>query len=358
MKTVFTGTLPSGLVLLVLLALLISTPAEAHEVNRLNAAGATFPYPLYARWASDYNQQTGIRINYQSIGSGGGVRQIVARTVDFGATDDPLSAEELAEHGLVQFPMIMGGVVPVVNIRGVAHDSLRMDGEILADIYLGRITRWNDPRLVAANPGVPLPDHPITPIRRSDGSGTTAIFTSYLNRVSAPWREQVGEGKAVSWPVGLGGKGNEGVAAYVRRVNGAIGYIENAFAVHLDMNVVRLKNRDDHYVKAGPESFQAAAAKADWAGTPGFGVALTDQPGKNSWPITGASFILMHRQTNRPAVARTALDFFDWAFEQGHASALALHYVPIPDPVIALVRERWLTEIVDKQGQPVREAQP
>jgi len=327
--------------------------ASANEVQRLNAAGATFPYPLYARWASDYNQQTGIRINYQSIGSGGGVRQIIARTVDFGATDDPLPANQLAEHGLVQFPMIIGGVVPVVNIRGLSQGVLRMDGEILADIYLGKIKRWNDPRLVAANPGVALPDHPITPIRRSDGSGTTAIFTNYLAKVSPDWKETVGEGKAVSWPVGLGGKGNEGVAAYVRRINGAIGYVENAFAVHLNMNVVRLKNRDGHYVKASPESFQSAAAGADWAGTPGFAVTLTDQPGEQSWPITGASFILMHAQAERPAVARTALNFFDWAFDEGSQSALDLHYVPLPPSVIELVRETWATAILDPAGNPV-----
>lgn len=320
----------------------------------LNGAGATFPYPIYSQWAHAYSREKGIQINYQSIGSGGGVAQIKAKTVDFGASDAPLPGDELDSEGLVQFPMVIGGVVPVVHLEGVAPGSLKLTPALLADIYLGAIARWNDPRLQELNPGVALPDKEITVVRRSDGSGTTWIFTTYLSEVSAAWKEKVGAGKAVEWPAGVGGKGNEGVANYVERIDGAIGYVEYAYAIQNRMNVAQLQNRDGNFVEPGIVSFQAAAANADWQSVPGFGVVLVNQPGPQSWPISGATFILMHRDQADPAKASAILDFFRWCYENGAESAKALHYVPLPPVVHQQVTASW--SAITSGGKPVAPA--
>lgn len=318
----------------------------------INGAGATFPYPVYAKWANAYAKETGVRLNYQSIGSGGGIAQIKASTVDFGASDAPLTKEKLDEFGLVQWPQIMGGVVPVVNLPGIAANELRLRPELLADIFLGRITRWNDPAIVAANPGVELPKTRITVVHRADGSGTTWIFTNYLDKVSPLWHTKVGTAKAVAWPAGVGGKGNEGVSAYVQRIRGAIGYVEFAYALQNHMTAVKLQNRDGRFVDASITSFQAAAANADWAHAPGFYLVLTDQPGEASWPITGASFILVHRNQKNQKKARAVLEFFSWAFAKGDDMATALDYVPIPDTVVSMIKAAWASKI-EAGGQKV-----
>ncbi|NOZ94159.1 MAG: phosphate ABC transporter substrate-binding protein PstS, partial [Acidobacteria bacterium] len=318
----------------------------------INGAGATFPYPVYAKWANAYAKETGVRLNYQSIGSGGGIAQIKASTVDFGASDAPLTKEKLDEFGLVQWPQIMGGVVPVVNLPGIAANELRLTPALLADIFLGRITRWNDPAIVTANPGVELPKTRITVVHRADGSGTTWIFTNYLDKVSPQWHTKVGTAKAVAWPAGVGGKGNEGVSAYVQRIRGAIGYVEFAYALQNHMTAVKLRNRDGRFVDASITSFQAAAANADWAHAPGFYLVLTDQPGEASWPITGASFILVHRSQKNQKKARAVLEFFSWAFAKGDHMATALDYVPIPDTVVSMVKAEWASKI-EAGGQKV-----
>lgn len=309
----------------------------------ITGAGATFPYPLYSQWAYQYGPGHGVQLNYQSIGSGGGIAQIKARTVDFGASDAPLSGAELDSDGLVQFPMVIGGVVPVVHIAGVAPGRLKLSPELLADIFIGVIVKWNDPRIAAENVGISLPEKDITVVRRSDGSGTTWIFTSYLTAVSPSWKEKIGAGKAVAWPVGVGGKGNEGVANYVERIDGAIGYVEYAYAVENHMADVQLKNRDGAYVAASFQSFQAAAANADWQGTPGFGVVLVNQTGTISWPITGATFILMHRHQADLARTRLILDFFSWCYTAGGEQARKLNYVPLPPVVYEAVQKSWAT---------------
>ncbi len=330
----------------------VSTGAAAYAAD-ITGAGATFPFPLYAKWAEAYKQRTGVGLNYQSIGSGGGIKQIKAGTVDFGASDAPLKADELEQDGLVQFPTVMGGVVPVVNLRGVKSGELRLTGEALADIYLGKISRWDDPVLAQLNPSVKLPGKAITVVHRSDGSGTTFIFSNYLSKVSPEWKAKVGEGTALSWPVGVGGKGNEGVASYVQRIDGAIGYVEYAYALQNRIPYALLRNRSGQFVQPNSASFQAAAAGADWAGTPGFGVVLTDQPGESAWPITGATFILMHKRQANAEKAREVLKFFDWAYDNGDRMAEELHYVPMPDQVVRLVRELWRREIKDPQGSAV-----
>ncbi len=311
----------------------------------INGAGASFPYPIYAKWAYEFHKESGVGINYQSIGSGGGIRQIKAKAVDFGASDAPLQAKELAEAGLIQFPMVIGGVVPVVHIEGVAAGVLRLTPDLLADIFLGTVTVWNDARIVAVNPGLALPAKAITVVHRSDGSGTTWIFSNYLDKVSPAWHDRVGFGKALDWPVGVGGKGNEGVAAYVARVDGAIGYVEYAYALQNKMAHVLLKNRDARFVAPTAESFQAAAAHADWANAAGYYMVLTDQPGQESWPITGASFILLHREQQDGAEAKQLLEFFAWCFRNGRAQALALHYIPMPENVVGLIERTWAEEI-------------
>lgn len=325
---------------------------KSGPARTLNGAGATFPYPVYSKWAYEYSQLTAMKLNYQSIGSGAGIAQITAGTVDFGASDAPLGKAELDEAGLFQFPMVTGGVTPVVNIAGIAPGQLRLTPELLAGIYLGKITKWNDPSIAAVNPGLALPVRSITVVHRADGSGTTWIFTKYLDAVSPEWHGKIGADKAVNWPAGVGGKGNEGVAAYVQRLDGTIGYVEFAYALQNKMNHVLLRNRDGEFVAPSIESFQSAAANADWANTPGFGVVLTDQPGKGSWPITGATFILIHKDQKNPALATDMLAFFAWCYEHGGETARALDYVPMPPNVVALVETAWAAEITSG-GQPV-----
>ena len=326
-----------------------AVPAAAVDIS---GAGATFPYPVYAKWAEAYKQKTGVGMNYQSIGSGGGIKQIEAKTVDFGASDKPLEPKELDANGLLQFPMIMGGVVPVVNVEGIAAGQLKLSGAVLANIYLGTVKKWDDPSIKALNPGLKLPDRAISVVHRSDGSGTTFIFTHYLSEVSPAWKKNVGEDASVAWPTGVGGKGNEGVASYASRINGAIGYVEYAYALQNKLAYVLLQNKAGKFVKPSAESFQAAAANADWAKAPGFYVLLTDQPGAESWPITGASFILIYKNQAKPDVAAEVLKFFNWAYHNGGAMASQLDYVPLPDAVIKLVEDTWSTQ-VKSGGKPV-----
>ena len=325
----------------------VAPPAAAQQIT---GAGATFPAPLYARWADAYNKATGVRVNYQSVGSGAGLRQIRGKTVDFGASDMPLKDADLAKDGLFQFPTVMGGVVPVVNLRGVPNGQLRLTGQVLGDIYLGKIRRWNDPALVELNPGLNLPDARIAVIRRADGSGTTFIFTNYLSKVNPEWKAQVGDGTAVKWPSGAGGKGNEGVAAFVQRLPNSIGYVEYSFAKQNKLNAAQLRNAAGHFVAPNDDSFKAAAAGADWAKS--FYQILTDQPGKEAWPITGATFIVMHLRQDKPPQAQAALRFFDWAYASGDAMAESLDYIPLPAALEELVRRQW-SRMTDAAGRPV-----
>ena len=330
------------------LVVIAAAPAFAQDVT---GAGASFPAPVYSKWADAYNKATGARINYQSVGSGAGIRQIKAKTVDFGASDAPLKDDELAKDGMIQFPTVIGGVVPVINVKGVAPGQLKMTGQVLGDIYLGKITKWNDPALVALNTGVALPDAAIAPVRRADGSGTSFIFTNYLSKVNADWKAKVGEGTAVNWPTGAGGKGNEGVSSYVQRLPNSIGYVEYAYAKQNKMTHVQLKNAAGNYVSPDDANFKAAAAGADWSKS--YYQVLTEQPGKDAWPITGATFILMHKVQDKPANAASALKFFDWAYASGDKMAAELEYVTLPDSVKALVRKTWADNIKDASGKPV-----
>jgi phosphate transport system substrate-binding protein len=316
----------------------------------ITGAGATFPAPIYAKWADAYNKATGARMNYQSVGSGAGIRQIKAKTVDFGASDMPLKDDELAKDGMLQFPTVIGGVVPVVNIKGIAPGQIKLTGQVLGDIYLGKIKRWNDAALTTLNPGVPLPDAAIAVVRRADGSGTSFIFTNYLSKVNADWKAKVGEGTAVNWPTGAGGKGNEGVAAFVQRLPNSIGYVEYAYVKQNKMTYTLLKNPAGNFVAPDDANFKAAAAGADWAKS--FYQILTEQPGKDSWPLTGATFILMYKTQDKPANASAALKFFDWAFASGDAMAAELEYVALPANVKDLVRKQW-GEIKDASGKSV-----
>lgn len=325
--------------------------AGASQATDITGAGATFPYPIYAKWAEAYKAQTGIGMNYQSIGSGGGIKQINAKTVDFGASDMPLKPEDLEKNDLMQFPTVIGGVVPVVNVNGIDMGTLKLDGKSLADIYLGKITKWNDPALVALNKDIKLPDENITVVHRSDGSGTTFIFANYLSKVSPEWKSAVGEGTAVSWKAGTGGKGNEGVASYVQRIKNSIGYVEYAYALQNKMNVVQMKNRDGQFVKPNDISFKAAAAGAQWDKAPGFYEILTDEAGKESWPISGATFILMHKTQEKPETGKEVLKFFDWAYDKGGKLASDLDYVPMPESVVKLIRAAWKTQIKDASGK-------
>lgn len=320
-------------------AAVVATAAPFAFAQDATGAGATFPAPLYAKWADAYHKVTGAKINYQSVGSGAGIRQIKARTVDFGATDMPLKDEELQAEGLIQFPTVIGGVVPVVNLKGIEPGQVRLTGAVLGDIYLGKITRWNDPALTALNPGVALPDATIAVVRRADGSGTSFLFTNYLSKVNAEWKSKVGEGTAVNWPTGAGGKGNEGVAAYVQRLPNSIGYVEYAYVKQNKMTYALLKNQAGHFVAPDDANFKAAAAGADWDGS--FHQILTDQPGKDAWPLTGATFILMHKAPEKPANAAGVLKFFDWAYTSGDAMAAELEYVPLPASVKDRVRRQW-----------------
>jgi len=310
------------------------------DKSQLSGAGATFPAPLYTAWASGYETADGARVNYQAIGSGGGIKQIKDATVDFGGTDKPLEAAELAASGLEQFPTVLGGVVPVVNAPGIGPGQVRLDGPLLADVFLGKVKKWNDARIAALNPGVSLPNLPITVVHRSDGSGTSFLFTTYLAGVSGEWKAQVGASDSVQWPTGLGGKGNDGVAAFVRQTSGSIGYVEYAYAKQNKLAHLLLKNRSGAFVAPDADGFAAAAAGADWAKAPGFYLLLLDQPGAKSWPITGATFILT-RQDAAPEKVAAVHKFFGWAYDQGDADAARLDYVPLPASVKALVRASW-----------------
>jgi phosphate transport system substrate-binding protein len=317
----------------------------------ITGAGATFPYPIYAKWADAYKKQTGIGLNYQSIGSGGGIKQITAKTVDFGASDMPMPPEDLQKNGLMQFPAVMGGVVPVYNITGLTSGQITLTGAQLADIYIGKIKKWNDPALQASNKGVNLPDQAISVVHRSDGSGTTFIFANYLSKVSAEWKDKVGQGTSVEWPSGVGGKGNEGVANYVGRINGSIGYVEYAYAKQNKLAAAKMVNRDGATVTPEDDSFKAAAAGADWKNAPGMALLLTDQPGKGAWPMTGATFILMHTTQAKPETAREVLKFFDWAYANGSQMAAELDYVPMPASVVTLIKSAWKAQIKDASGK-------
>ncbi len=324
----------------------IGTPVLAEtETYKITGAGATFPYPVYSQWAYAYKNLTGTQINYQSIGSGGGIAQIKARTVHFGASDAPLKAEELDELGLIQFPMVMGGVVPVFNIDGIKPGELKLTAALLADIFLGKISNWNDEAIARANPELNLPDKAITVVHRADGSGTTWIFTNYLTKISSEWKEKVGSGKAVMWPAGIGGKGNEGVAAYVKRVSGSIGYVEFAYALQNKMSCSLLQNQAGRFVAPTIESFQAGAANADWQNAKGYYLVLTDQPGEMSWPITGATFILVYKEQTDARLARAMLEYFAWCYEHGNETAEKLHYVPMPENVVEMVEKSWHDQI-------------
>ena len=331
--------------LAVMIFSLIFVVPLAAQVKQINGAGASFPYPVYSQWAHAYHNAKGVQVNYQSIGSGGGIAQIRAKTVNFGGTDIPMKEEELNEAGLIQFPTVMGGVVPIFNVKGIKPGEMRLTPEVLTDIFLGKIRTWNDPKIRKLNPSLKLPKTKITAVRRSDGSGTTWIFTNYLSKVSKEWEKKVGNASAVQWPVGVGGKGNEGVAAYVGRINGSIGYVEFAYALTNNLSYVQLRNREGAYVRPTIESFQSAAANADWNNAPGFYMVLTDQPGKDSWPITGATYILMHKDQPDTATASAVLDFFDWCYKNGNDSAIKLHYVPMPESVIKAVHDHWKNNI-------------
>ncbi|MEY4727218.1 MAG: phosphate transporter substrate-binding protein PstS [Pseudomonadota bacterium] len=326
---------------------IVTTTANAQDIT---GAGASFPAPIYSKWAAEYNKATGRKVNYQSVGSGAGIKQIDAKTVDFGASDMPLKDEDLAAKKQIQFPTVIGGVVPVVNIAGVAPGQLKLTGEVLGDIYLGKITKWSDPAIARLNPDVKLPDAAISPVRRSDGSGTTFLFTNYLSKLNVAWKTKVGEGTAVNWPTGAGGKGNEGVATFVTRLPNSIGYVEYAYVKQNKMTYAQLQNASGKYVSPDDTAFKAAAAGADWGKS--FYQILTNQQGKDAWPITGATFILMHQTQDKPESAAAALKFFDWGFKNGDKIADDLDYVPMPDKVKDVIRKSW-GQIKDTGGKPI-----
>jgi phosphate transport system substrate-binding protein len=328
----------------VALALGLAFHAHAAEVT---GAGASFIHPVMSQWSADYARATGHRVNYQSIGSSGGIAQIKAGTVDFGSSDAPLAPAELEKHGLAQFPSVIGGVVPVVNVPGIAAGTLKLDGPLLADIFLGKVKAWNDPRIAALNPGLALPASRITVVHRSDGSGTTFNFVNYLSKVSADWKSKVGEGTSVKWPTGLGGKGNEGVAAYVKQVKGGIGYVELSYALQNRLAYTQLRNAAGKFVLPSDASFSAAAASADWGKARDFHLVMTNAPGADAWPITATNFILMHRQPRDAAAAREARAFFEWIYANGDAQARALDYVPLPDPLVRQVEAYWAERLAD-----------
>ncbi len=331
-------------------ALIFGGLAASAMAQDITGAGATFPYPIYSKWAEDYKKVSGFSMNYQSIGSGGGIKQIQAKTVDFGASDMPLTKEQLDKDGLMQFPAIVGGVVMVVNIDGIKPGEMKLTGPIAADIFLGKVKVWNDPAIVALNPTLKLPADPITVVRRSDGSGTTFLFTDYLSKVSPDWKTKVGAGSAVAWPEGVGGKGNEGVSAYVQRIKGSIGYVEYAYAKKNKMSHTALKNKDGNFIQPDDLTFQAATASADWANAPGMYLVLTDQAGKDSYPISGASFILMYKSNDKPEKAAATLKFFDWAFKNGAKAAAEMDYVPMPEKTVKLIQDVWKRDIKSASG--------
>ncbi|HWJ99894.1 MAG TPA: phosphate ABC transporter substrate-binding protein PstS [Xanthobacteraceae bacterium] len=319
----------------------------------ISGAGATFPYPIYAKWADVYKKETNVGLNYQSIGSGGGIKQIQARTVTFGASDMPLKAEQLQKDGLIQFPTVMGGIVPVVNIDGIASNDITLDGQTLAKIFLGEIKQWNDPAIQKLNPSAKLPSQAIAIVHRSDGSGTTFIFTNYLSKVSGDWKSKVGNNTSVEWPGGIGAKGNEGVANNVMQTKGSIGYVETAYAKQNKLTTVKLINKEGKSVAATGEAIQAAAAAADWANAPGFYMILTDEPGAGAWPIAGATFILLPKQPKDAAAAGEALKFFAWAYKNGDKAASDLDYVPMPSNIKKLIETTWVKEVKDEAGKPI-----
>ena len=321
-----------------------ATPAGERSTAEISGAGASFIYPLVSKWSADYNTATGAKVNYQSIGSGGGIAQIKAGTVDFGSTDKPLSSGELAEAGLGQFPSAIGGVVPVLNVEGLQPGQLKLTGPVLADIFLGKVTAWNDPAIAALNAGTTLPDGKISIVHRSDGSGTTFNFSNYLSKVSGDWKARVGEGTSVQWPSGVGGKGNEGVASYVKQIKGSIGYVELAYALQNNMPYASLQNAAGNWVQPNDASFAAAAATADWASAQDFNLVITDAPGADAWPITATNFMLMHKQPKDAARSKATLDFFKWAFESGQAQATELHYVPLPAELVQQIEAYWAAE--------------
>jgi phosphate transport system substrate-binding protein len=337
------------------LALALSAAAlvvgAAHATD-LSGAGATFPAPVYAKWAETYKSQTGTGLNYQAIGSGGGIKQIKAKTVDFGASDKPLKPAELGASGLFQFPTVVGGVVPVINVPGIASGQLKLSGPVLADIFLGEVKKWNDPKIAALNPGLKLPGLPITVVHRSDGSGTSFLFTSYLTMKSGAWASKVGASDSVEWPTGQGGKGNDGVAAFVRQTPGSIGYVEYVYIQQNKMAAVNLQTRTGSFIAPTEAAFAAAASHGDWTHAPGYYLLLLDQPGPDSWPITGATFIIVYKEQANAAVGEGVLKFFDWAYKNGDAQAKALSYVPLPDGVKAQIRKSWVANITSG-GRPV-----
>ncbi len=345
----FRDFVPVALVAIVGTAMAVANVAGAANIS---GAGATFPAPVYAKWAEAYKGATGNALNYQAIGSGGGIKQINASTVDFGASDKPLTPDALAAGGLQQFPTVVGGVVPVVNLPGIKAGQLRLTSKVLADIYLGLIKKWNDPVLASWNKGLALPNLPITVVHRSDGSGTSFLFTTYLSMGDDLWKKGPGASDSVNWPAGIGGKGNDGVAAFVKQTTGAIGYVEYAYAKQNNMDYAIMQNKDGKWVAPTAANFAAAAAGAKWQSAPGFYLLLLDQPGPNSWPITGATFILMHTKQTNPQAGHDVLAFFDWAYKNGNPQAQALDYVTLPDPVKALVRKSWKT-IVGPSGKAV-----
>jgi phosphate transport system substrate-binding protein len=332
---------------------LILGAAATVQAGDISGAGATFPAPIYGKWAEAYKAKTGIGLNYQAIGSGGGIKQIKAKTVDFGASDKPLKIEDQAAAGLMQFPTVMGGVVPVINVPGLAPGQVKLTGNLVAEIYLGNVTKWNDPRIAVYNKGVALPNLPITVVHRSDGSGTSFVFTSYLSIKSPTWKTKVGASDAVQWPTGLGGKGNDGVAAFVKQTIGSIGYVEYAYAKQNHLTYAQLQTHDGAFVDPTAPNFVAAASHADWAHAPGYYMLLLDQPGATSWPITAATFILVYKQQANADTGAGVLKFFDWAYKNGDGLAESLDYVPLPATLKAMVRKSWAAEVKGPNGQPV-----
>jgi phosphate transport system substrate-binding protein len=321
----------------------------AHAVD-ITGAGATFPNPVYQKWAEAFKAKTNNAVNYQSVGSGAGIKQIEAGTVDFGASDKPLDPDDLSKNGLVQFPAVIGGIVPIVNVPGVKSGEMKLDGATLGKIYFGTITSWDDAAIKSLNPSLKLPSSPITVVHRSDGSGTTFNFTYYLSAVDADWQAKVGSNTAVEWPTGVGGKGNEGVSALVQQTAGAIGYVEIAYALQNNLTYTQMMNRDGVYVEPKLANFQAAAANADWKSAPGYRLILANQPGKDSWPITAATFILVHAKSDKPDAGKTVLQFFDWSFKNGQKMAEDLLYVPLPASLVQQIEQTWSSQVKDASG--------
>lgn len=329
------------------------TATSAFAADHITGAGATFPYPVYSKWAQSYNKETGAQLNYQAIGSGGGIKQITAKTVDFGASDKPLKASVLEEKGMMQFPTVMGGIVPIINVKGIKPGELVLDGKTIANIFLGKITKWNDAEIKALNPSVNLPDNKISVVHRADGSGTTFNFTYYLADISPEWKKDVGVDASVQWPVGTGGKGNQGVANYVSQLNNSIGYVEYAYALQNNLTYSKMKNKEGNIVSPTMETFQAAAAGADWKHAKGFYLILANQPGAKSWPMTAATFILLHKKVEDPKATKAVLKFFDWAYTNGDKAAEDLHYVPFPANVKALIHDAWAKDLKTTDGKSV-----